>query len=250
MRRGIPLAGLAVALAFVLSASAAPTDPKKDPDKTDPKEKLVAAGVFTGKMGQVEGTSKWFTVQVPKRIPVQNPGALANIINLKAQLVNYQAQLANQQGQLLNAIKNKDAAGANNVRNAIANTQNALAATQIELQRNQAIAVTYQEKTYDIELQAAEDMKVRLLQPPVAFDDNGKPKKYTKKELDELKGPDKKLPGYTAAFENLRPGQVVEVYLAKKKDSSKPSVKDPDKDTKSDNRPFVTMIVIQREPPK
>jgi hypothetical protein len=250
MRRGILLASLAVALAFVLSASAAPPDPKKDGDKTDPKDKLVATGVFIGKMGQVEGTSKWFTVQVPKRIAVPNPGALANIANLKVQYANYQAQLASQQAQLVNAIKNKDAAGANNVRNAIANTQNAMAATQIEIQRNQLVAVTYQEKTYDVELQAADDMKVRLLQPPVAFDDNGKPKKYTKKELDELKGSDKKLPGYTASFENLRPGQEVEVYLAKKKDSGKPSAKDPDADTKSDKRPFVTMIVIRREPPK
>jgi hypothetical protein len=125
-----------------------------------------------------------------------------------------------------------------------------VAATLIEIKKNQAIAVTYQEKSYDVELQAADDMKVRLLQPPTAFDDNGKPKKYTKKELDELKGPDKKLPGYTATFENLRPGQSVKVYLGKKKDSGKSSAKDPDKDTKSDKRPLVTMIVILREPAK
>jgi hypothetical protein len=236
MRRGAPLASLAVALAFVLPVCGAPPDPKKDADKTDPKEKLVSTGMFTGKMGQVEGTSKWFTVQVVQRIPVQNAGALQNIINLQANLASYQAQLPD-------AIRNK------NVQQ-IQNLQAAILSTQAQIAQNKAILITYQQKTYDVELQAADEMKVRLLQPPTAFDDNGKPKKYTKKELDELKGPDKKLPGYTAAFESLRPGQVVDVYLAKKKDTGKPSAKDPDKDTKSDKRLLVTMIVIRGEPAK
>jgi hypothetical protein len=231
MRRAIPLASLSLALLCALPAPAAPTDPKKDPD---PKDKLVATGEIVGKLGQVEGTSKWFTVQVTQRVQVPNPGAIQNV-------ANYQAQLVNQQAQLADAVRRKDAG-------AIQNLQVAIVQTQAALQQNLANRFTVEQRTVNLELQAADDIKVRHTLPPVAFDDKGKPKRYTQKELNELKGPDKRLPGYTASFEGLRPGQDVHVYLARKKDSGKSS-KDPEKDPKS-NRPLVTIIVILREPPK
>ena len=39
-----------------------------------------------------------------------------------------------------------------------------------------------------------DDVKIRLLNPPEAFDDKGRAKKYTPKELKELKGDDLKTP--------------------------------------------------------
>ncbi len=67
-----------------------------------------------------------------------------------------------------------------------------------------------------IDLQVAEDVKVRTQQPPIALDDKGNPKKYSAAELKELRGPGN-LPGYTADFSDLRAGQIVEVYLARKR---------------------------------
>jgi len=61
-----------------------------------------------------------------------------------------------------------------------------------------------------------DDVKVRTKNPPVAYDDKGNKKKYTPKELKELKG-DSKLPGYTAGFEDLKTNQIVEITLVRKK---------------------------------
>jgi hypothetical protein len=69
----------------------------------------------------------------------------------------------------------------------------------------------------EFDLQAADEMVVRRLQPPFEFDDKGKVKKYTSAELAALKGKDRSLPGYAARSEDLQPGQIVKVYLVRKK---------------------------------
>ncbi len=112
--------------------------------------------------------------------------------------------------------------------------------------------------TKDIELQTTDDFKVRMLQPPVDFDDKGKPKKYTSKELQDLKGPDPKLPGFMADFDSLKPNQLVKVYLAKRKDAPAPLVSKPKVKNKDDlenlpedkSMPEATMVVILGEQKK
>ena len=49
-------------------------------------------------------------------------------------------------------------------------------------------------KMEDIELLLKDDVKIRQANPPEAFDDKGRPKKYSIKELKELKGDDLKTP--------------------------------------------------------
>jgi hypothetical protein len=120
------------------------------------------------------------------------------------------------------------------------------------------IGVRVQQITQNIELLAHDDLKVRMLQPPADFDDKGKPRRYSSKELQELKGPDPKLPGYSAEFDNLRPDQIVRVSVAKKSGSKqlvKPMLKTRKKDVDEENedpaeetRPFAMMIVILQEP--
>ena len=56
-------------------------------------------------------------------------------------------------------------------------------------------------------IQASEDVVVRMARPKDDFDEKGKPKKYTKKELAELRGTDKKLPGYKAEFGDISTDQ-------------------------------------------
>ncbi len=109
--------------------------------------------------------------------------------------------------------------------------------------------------TQSLEIQATDDMKVRMLRPPVDFDQKGRPRKYTTKELKELKGPDPKLPGYVADFDSLKPDQIVQVYLARKKEALRRPSRRKNKDLeaeadpeRSSSRPIVTMIMILQEP--
>lgn len=57
-----------------------------------------------------------------------------------------------------------------------------------------------------------EDAKIRTRVIPTLFDDRGNLKKPTTKELLELKGKDKTLPGYESEFANLKRGQVLLVH--------------------------------------
>ena len=66
----------------------------------------------------------------------------------------------------------------------------------------------------EVEMRAAENCKVRAMAPPIEFDDKGRLKTYTQKELKELRGTSK-LPGYPADFDRLSAGQMITVYLAK-----------------------------------
>jgi hypothetical protein len=112
----------------------------------------------------------------------------------------------------------------------------------------------------DVTLQFTEDVKIRMPEPPEAFDEKGNFKKYTPKELDELKGPDKTLPGYTASWENLRPGQIVELRLVKRAGSSaslyptptRPTYPRPPNSKQPEpppaEKPLVAIVVILRDP--
>lgn len=64
-----------------------------------------------------------------------------------------------------------------------------------------------------VEFQLSEKAKVRTMLLPEAFDDKGNPKKYTRKELDELKGTDRSAPGYESAVEQMSVGQTVQMTV-------------------------------------
>jgi hypothetical protein len=94
-----------------------------------------------------------------------------------------------------------------------------------------------------------DDVKVRFRQPPPQFDDKGKRRKPTAKELQELRGPDKKLPGYTASLEDLKPGQVVSLQLIRRAGNFKlPKGKDKEAEVPDEYKPQVSVIVIEAEP--
>jgi hypothetical protein len=104
----------------------------------------------------------------------------------------------------------------------------------------------------DIDIEATDDVKVRVLNPPTETDEKGRPKRLTSAELKKLKGPDPRLPGYNAEFDNLRQGMIVQVTLSKRKEAPKPMVrrkKGDDDDLAGDNRPMASLIVILADPP-
>jgi hypothetical protein len=113
--------------------------------------------------------------------------------------------------------------------------------------KNMTLSVPVGRNWQNVEMPLVDDVKVRLRNPPANFDDKGKPKKYTQKELAELKGPDKKLPGYTGALEDLKSGQIVTVYLVKKAGPLPKGV--TAKEIPPEYKPQVSMIVIEREAP-
>jgi hypothetical protein len=96
----------------------------------------------------------------------------------------------------------------------------------------------------DYELDPTPDLIVRLLNPPVQYDDKGNIKKYIAAELKELKGDNPKLIGYKGDTNDLTTGAEVRVYVVKeapppketdKKDAPKADKPDkPDTATKSE----------------
>src|SRR5713101_44587 len=58
--------------------------------------------------------------------------------------------------------------------------------------------------------QTVDDIKIRQRTPPVVYDDKGKVRKHTAKELKELKGKGN-LPGYMAGWDDLKVNEIVSV---------------------------------------
>jgi hypothetical protein len=215
---------LAFSLAIILGGAFAvrADDPKKAED-----EKLVSAGRLTGVLKN-SGSSGGITVDVELILP-----------DPRAQL----EQLRHQRDLVL----------ALSIRNPI--QRQLYVATVLQQMRASQNAVI--RKNVDFDLEPADGMIVRTMVLPDQFDDKGKPKKYTAKDLKELRGPDPNLPGFKADRDSLKNGEVVTVYLMRKKQTAPAKAAPKDKDRKEkdndkaadeDNKPKIRMIVIRAEP--
>jgi hypothetical protein len=220
MKRTLHLAALIVALAVVLPAGAddKKVDPAKLPaDQKDAASKMITAGELTGKLLNVEAAKKTVNLEVTLTYAVPNLSAIQAIANLKLQL-------------------------------ATTRDPNAARSYMVQMAQQEANAYQIKKEAHTVDIETADDLKVRMANPPIAFDEKGKPKKYTPAELKELKG-DPKLPGYAGDFDSLRPGQIVTIKLMKMKDTPKAKpTKDTDKELFGDNKPMGTMIMIVAEP--
>jgi hypothetical protein len=220
MPRAIFGTGLGALLLFVSLGSAddtKDTPAKKEPPKKTAREKPLKTDSFVGKLIRVEGSQRTLAVRVTAKIPQENTGAAQNIANLKVQLLTA-----------------RDPASIRNI--------------SVELAKNQANLINYKDQSKDVELEVADNLKVRTLLEPVEYDDKGKPRRLTAKERADLKGADPKLPGYEADFDSLKVDQTVTVYVPQKKASGKSKVKDLVFDSKEKLK--AVMIVINKEPSK
>jgi hypothetical protein len=232
MRRVLRCAGLALLLALVPALVAQEKKPDADkadkpdkamPDKNAPKDKkeaidkLQTGGKITGKLTQWGASDKTFTVKVTVPYAELNEGEYKALLQEQAYASDPRRS---PQDRLAHA--------------------RAAADHQVKL---------YTAKKTDVDFYfiAGTDMKVRTANPLV-FDDKGKPKKLTAKEKDELKGPDKSLPGYTADISDVHQDSIVTVYLPKKK-STKTAPKDKADKGLADNKLDAVMLVIELEPP-
>ena len=227
------LAGIAAVVLGIAVLPAWADDPKNPapdakPDPASNSEKTVKAGTLAGKVVEVNETAKSIKVEYTIEYAKPNVGEMQAL---------QQAQI--QYAQAL-AKRPPDINGALNAQQSMA----------YHAARTQSI----EKKTQQVDVTSIDDVKVRLTEPPPAYDDKGNVKKRTQKELDELKGdpksPDYKLPGYPGQWSDLHQGVYVKVSLVKKKDShpSGPKPKDADPDPLGDNMPQASMIEVLPDP--
>lgn len=95
-----------------------------------------------------------------------------------------------------------------------------------------------------VEYTLAEDIKYRTLLLPERSDDKDKRVPLSSQDKAKLRGPDPKLPGYTAEASAVKKGQMVELVLGHLKSPGVPVKR------KSDEMPVVTMLTILSEDPR
>src|SRR5262249_10280128 len=165
----------------------APKDKNKDPDKNS--EQTVRAGVLVGKVAAVYEDKRRIRLKVAVPVTKVNAGALAG--------------LAQAQMQYRQAAASRDLEG--------------MRAAQLQMTQHQAQLYQVEMKNQDVELDVLDDAVVRTANPKQDFDEKGRAKKLSKKELKELKGPDPKVPGYKAEFSDVQAEQLLRVNLVRKR---------------------------------
>jgi hypothetical protein len=221
---------------------------KKDKEEPPKKEKLNFGYKFTSKIISANGGSnREFTVEV-KEIDPQKVAQVSTWQAQRMQQLAQQAASVSQQFVQANQQTNPQQRF-NSLQNAAksqANYQRDLANFNIELAKKDI----YSNKPFEV--RAADEAKVRSLNPPVEFDDQGFQKKWTKKELEERR--DKTgLPGFPVDFDQLKTGQYVELYMVKpapmpKAQPKKKKGPDDDPPPEAMGRPEFVLVVILSDP--
>jgi hypothetical protein len=241
LRRLLGTTLLLAVLAGLASVDALAQDlEKKGPAARD--SATLPAGDYTGRLKTTPASDRTFIVTVeekklvptgrigtgPRMVVPRFPGfpslnsALNNLLN-KQKAYNNAVSKVN----TAKSVKSRNSALQNLQKAGFALQQAALAFKQVAVAaeiRNTAILnnvaasrmpqFRIDVKKTDVEFQSREEVKVRTMVLPEQFDEKGNVKKYTKEELNELKGKDKKAVGYESSIEKLEPGQVVKVTLA------------------------------------
>lgn len=218
----IMVLGLLAGVLALGDAFAQKPNPGKGPVAVD-ASKALPSGTFVGKLVSLPDSDRMFEISatVPQIVP--NPNARPN--------PNIVRQIAAIQRDQVNVVRSR------NKVQALMQLQRAILQLEVMVAQAEANAYRVIQIPVKVDFQASEDLQVRVLQPPAAFDDKGNIKKYTAAELKELKGKNPNLPGYEASNDALKVGQMVRVTLAPYKPPSpgatekKPDLdKDKDKD--------------------
>jgi hypothetical protein len=280
LRRLLGATGLVAVFVTMVSFEAKAQNPKnvKKLDTVIDSEKL-AEGDYTGVLVATPGTDRTYMLTITKQtlVPVPrtgkgvNPPRQPNIGANMAGVTNALNKVVNLNNQVIAAQNKVNSATNVKARNAALQKYNQLAgqlqgailtfqtqATQAGLTNAMALLraaqqgsnTSYRVNTtrQDYEFQNIEEVVVRTQVLPDQFDEKGNPKKYTKEELDELKGKDKKAPGYESSLDKLEAGQTLKVTLVTvKKKVDKEKDKDADKEKDTEKKMQVKMIIITKE---
>ena len=211
-------------------------DPPKDVDGDN-----LPPGQFAGKLVSTPGTDGLFTVNVEFDKVMLKPGAGQSENRDVQQLTRDQNRIEKTQNELAHA---RNPSEYRRLTQQIGNETMRLQERIARLQLKENGDYTIQRDYKNIDFHTADAVKVRMLNPPVQFDDKGNPKTYTKDELAALKGKDKDLPGYESTLDSLKVGDTIKVTLAAPKPDKDGDPK-TDPDAKKPNT--VTVIVIVSE---
>lgn len=185
------------------------------------------------------GSDRRFSIEV--EVPKAAGGGNGNRNNNAGNLARMQMQLQQAQRQLATARTPQQRQQA---MNRLMQLQHQLAQQAARANQGGAGRVTMVKQ--EVEFQASDTVKVRTLHTPDQFDEKGNLKKYTAKEIAELKGKDKNLPGFESSLEKLSPGQKVRLVLAAARQN--PGNKDKEGDAGlNEKRMQVRLIVILEE---
>lgn len=241
---GLLLLGMALAVPTPAGEKGQNQDDKKDEkkdakkkiddDRTKPKakEKFGYGYTFSGKIKSLDPNSvRDFTVERVDKTTVPDKGGHQRLFDLKKQLAEQQFNLA----------REKNPQNRPNILKQIAQTNAEIAKVQLW---------KVEEKRSDVQLRAADDIKVSWYHPPIGYDEKGNVRKYTAEDLKRMKS--EHLPGYKAedGWEAVRNGQTVQVYVAKPPAPAKGTKgkKDDLDDVAAQARQEVVGITILAEP--
>jgi len=236
----LPLALLAT-LVMGLPHLAAQDKKKKadDPPAAPVDADKLTPGDYTGKLLTTPGSDGTFTLQLEyKHYEAKNGGKLPkNATPQQQRLHQAQQKISHLQSQIAHSKNPREyTQHLNQLQQEMAHFQ------QLVAQQGGKLPADYKEviDTKDVEMKMADNADVRLLNLPTEFDDMGKVKKYTEKELQEKKGKKRNLPGYEAKVDDLKANQKVKVTLARvypkpaPKETTKPDEAKPE-DAKKDD---------------
>src|SRR5712692_8643577 len=152
MRSSVRWAGLLLVVGLALPVFGA--DPPKAADKPDQGPKLVPLGEMTGVVKNTGGSEAGLTLHVTLKYLEANAGA-------EVALLRDQQELLLRQRQIMMT------------RNPVWRQQEMIALVQEaqRMQRDKQNLFRVKQIEKDVEIQPADDMKVRSLRPPVAFDE-------------------------------------------------------------------------------
>jgi hypothetical protein len=231
---GYLLAGLAILSPAAIFGQDKEKDKKKQskedatPGTAKEYQQLGQLKEAVGKLVQVDTSSKILTLRLDfphlEANPTYKPPANNNVYQQIQDLARQQAQLATIRNPLQRQQRMQ------RIAQQIQQLQQKLAGGAKPNAQNSPYKIVTDSK--DFELEMADDLYVRRLNPPFAYDDKGFPVEYSKEKLLEMKGKDKNKPGYEAKVEDLASGQIIGVGLKPAKKSSAGDPKEKPKDAK------------------
>jgi hypothetical protein len=251
-RRLIGTAMLAAAFLALPSMEAwGQKDKKKDgPAAGAPKEgEDLPAGEYIGILKSTPGTDRSFTVdlETTRLVPTGKgggrPGAgsgggAQRVLQIQMQMQQAQAQAAAARTpQARQQAMGRLSSLAGQLRGAIAGLQRSAGKGG-----GAPAGFRYEKSHVLVEFQASEKAKVRTLVLPDTFDDKGTLRKYTPKELEDLKGKDRSSPGYESALEKLEVGQMIKVTTAAVAKGATKVDKDKDDDEQSKQAKMIVVL--------
>ncbi|HVS38073.1 MAG TPA: hypothetical protein VMS17_21120 [Gemmataceae bacterium] len=219
-----------------LAAPILAADPPKDLDGD-----ILPPGQFAGTLTTVPGTGGSFTMKAEFDHVQLKPGAGLGENRDVRDLIRDQERVERTQAEIA-AARNRGEY--NRLMRQLAGELEHLELQTARVQLRESGDYMIRKDFKDIDFHTSDDVKVRILNPPVQFDDKGNAKQYTPDELKAMKGKDADLPGYESTLDHLKVGDAIKVTLSTPKPAKDADAK-ADPDAKKPNT--ITLILIVSE---